>query len=171
MLHTLFIITYCTYENFLENIQQSNISLILATLGNYGSNLYFYLFNFGYYYNSDNYERYVECFDGRFVKTANFDLSVCTSTIGLLLASPYGINFHSVEEALTNLKGVQQIHSLRIWSLTLDKVALSVHLVISDVCDNQEILNSATELFRKQFNIFECTVQIEHVKNDIDMKK
>lgn len=82
--------------------------------------------------------------------------------------SPRGIDFLEVADALTNLKGVQRVHNLRIWSLTLNKVALSVHLAIGEECDSQEILKSATKLLRKQFGVFECTIQIENYSNDME---
>lgn len=84
------------------------------------------------------------------------------------LGSPKGINFLDVADSLGNLKGVQRVHNLRIWSLTLDKIALSVHLAVADGFDSQEILKSATKLLRKQYGVFECTIQIENYSNDME---
>ena len=44
--------------------------------------------------------------------------------------TPNHINFEEVKEDLEEIDGVKQAHSLHIWSLTLDKVALAAHLVL-----------------------------------------
>lgn len=49
----------------------------------------------------------------------------------LMEALPKGINFEEVMKILTNIEGVQRVHNLRIWALSLDKVAMSAHVAIS----------------------------------------
>lgn len=45
-------------------------------------------------------------------------------------ASPRNVDYQQVLNDLQAVKGVKRAHGLHIWSLTMDKVALSVHLVI-----------------------------------------
>lgn len=78
------------------------------------------------------------------------------------------MSFTEVAVALQSLHGVVQVHDLRIWSLTTDKVALSVHLAINEHRDSQEILRQATQLLRDRFRVYECTVQIEHYSDAMD---
>ena len=49
-----------------------------------------------------------------------------------LPAAPNNIKYEAVKEDLGKIAGVKQAHSLHIWSLTLDKVALSAHLVLGE---------------------------------------
>ena len=56
---------------------------------------------------------------------------------------------------------VKKVHDLRIWALTMDKVALSAHLAIDSKMDPQIILQEATRLLSEDYDIFESTVQIE----------
>uniref|UniRef100_A0A915I8Q9 Zinc transporter 2 n=1 Tax=Romanomermis culicivorax TaxID=13658 RepID=A0A915I8Q9_ROMCU len=86
----------------------------------------------------------------------------------LMEGSPRSIDFLEVADTLSAIKGVVRVHNLRIWSLTLDKIALSVHLAISDNYDSQDVLKSAMNILRTQFKVYECTVQIEHYSNDMD---
>lgn len=86
----------------------------------------------------------------------------------LMEGSPRSIDFLEVADTLSTIKGVIRVHNLRIWSLTLDKIALSVHLAISDNYDSQDVLKSAMNILRTQFKVYECTVQIEHYSNDMD---
>ena len=43
---------------------------------------------------------------------------------------PNNINYKMMEDDLKELSGVVAIHNLHVWSLTLDKSALAVHLAI-----------------------------------------
>ena len=45
---------------------------------------------------------------------------------------PRNISFHEMKEDLLCLPGVEAVHSLNIWSLTLDKVVVSVHLAVGE---------------------------------------
>jgi len=53
------------------------------------------------------------------------------SYFSLLLAGvPRNISYHEMKQDLLCLPGVEAIHSLNIWSLTLDKVVVTVHLAV-----------------------------------------
>ena len=47
-------------------------------------------------------------------------------------AAPKNIKYEAVKEDLGKIDGVKQAHSLHIWSLTLNKIALSAHLVLGE---------------------------------------
>ncbi|KHJ43627.1 metal tolerance protein 1 domain protein [Trichuris suis] len=81
--------------------------------------------------------------------------------------SPRGIDFTEVIRKLGDINGVAKVHDLRIWSLTMDKIAVSVHLAIYREQNAQEVLLKATTLLRDQYHVFECTVQIEHFSEDM----
>jgi len=54
------------------------------------------------------------------------------SYVSLLLAGvPRNISYHEMKQDLLWLPGVEAVHSLNIWSLTLDKVVVTVHLAVS----------------------------------------
>ena len=44
--------------------------------------------------------------------------------------TPKNIDYEEVKADLNSVDGVRQAHSLHIWSLTLNKTALSAHLVL-----------------------------------------
>ncbi|VDO56176.1 unnamed protein product [Brugia timori] len=62
---------------------------------------------------------------------------------------------------MEQINGVEKVHNLRIWSLTLDKIAISVHLEITPGANAQWILKQTTQMLRDQYNVMESTVQIE----------
>jgi Co/Zn/Cd efflux system component len=45
---------------------------------------------------------------------------------------PSSINYTRVVDDLFQLPGVRNVHSLHIWSLSLQKTALSVHIAIGE---------------------------------------
>lgn len=44
---------------------------------------------------------------------------------------PKGIDFNDVMNIFLSIEGVKRVHNLRIWALSLDKIALSAHIAIS----------------------------------------
>ncbi|EYB91649.1 hypothetical protein Y032_0203g1812 [Ancylostoma ceylanicum] len=48
----------------------------------------------------------------------------------LMEATPRHMDFNAVKEDLSALENVQSVHDLHMWSLNMDKTALSVHLAI-----------------------------------------
>lgn len=66
-----------------------------------------------------------------------------------------------VFDALEKIEGVRKVHDLRIWALTMNRIALSAHLEVDTATDSQLILKNATVMLRKQFGVHETTIQIE----------
>jgi len=79
----------------------------------------------------------------------------------LLEGRPASIDFRSVFDSLEKINGVKKVHDLRIWALTLDKVAISVHLETDGVENSRQILRDTTLMLRNEYNVHESTVQIE----------
>lgn len=49
---------------------------------------------------------------------------------GFFAGAPQGVDFEQVQSLLTSLDSVVAVHNLNVWSLTMDRNALSVHLAI-----------------------------------------
>ncbi|KAF8386072.1 cdf-2 [Pristionchus pacificus] len=80
----------------------------------------------------------------------------------LLEGRPSNIDFSLVFQSLGEIPGVQKVHDLRIWALTMDKVALSVHLEINKDAKAQKVLKATRYMLKNKFSVFESTVQIEN---------
>uniref|UniRef100_A0AC34QL07 Solute carrier family 30 member 2 n=1 Tax=Panagrolaimus sp. JU765 TaxID=591449 RepID=A0AC34QL07_9BILA len=86
----------------------------------------------------------------------------------LLEGRPSSIDFRSVLDSLEQIDGVRKVHDLRIWALSMNKIAISVHLEIDpETSDAQEILRATTTLLRTEFGVHESTVQIEGYQPDL----
>jgi zinc transporter 2 len=84
-----------------------------------------------------------------------------------------------VKDDLQKIKGVKAAHSLHMWSLTMDKAALAVHLAIGSSSvpffsenrssairsdsteDALKIMQKANRMMRYKYNVTFTTVQVE----------
>ncbi|UYV79652.1 UGGT1 [Cordylochernes scorpioides] len=79
----------------------------------------------------------------------------------LMEGTPKNINFEEVDQILSNIPGVQKVHNLRIWSLSLEKSALSAHLTIAPDERPEEVLRTALRELRSRLDMYEVTLQVE----------
>ncbi|XP_064540864.1 uncharacterized protein ZnT33D [Drosophila montana] len=79
----------------------------------------------------------------------------------LMEATPDYMDYGEVQRTFLSIEGVEHVHNLRIWALSISKIALSAHLAIAKDADPQLILEKATTLIHKRYHFFETTIQIE----------
>jgi len=83
------------------------------------------------------------------------------SSVHILLEGvPERLNVRDIRTALSQIDGVESIHDLHIWSLTMDKVSLTVHLVCPARAQ-QEVLEDAMDLLARRFAIYHVAIQCE----------
>lgn len=78
----------------------------------------------------------------------------------LLEGAPKHIDINEIQNALMEISEVKKVHELHVWSISQQRVALSVHIV-SDHHDSQEVLSMVDKLLRQKFNIQHLTIQVE----------
>jgi cobalt-zinc-cadmium efflux system protein len=83
----------------------------------------------------------------------------------LLEGTPAHIDLVAVEEALLQVKGVEAVHDLHVWTITSGMEALSAHIVLRE--DRQPrsatgVLEAVSALLKEKFGIDHSTIQIEH---------
>ncbi|CAH8521504.1 unnamed protein product [Dicrocoelium dendriticum] len=89
-------------------------------------------------------------------------INILRDTLNVLMeATPKGLEFNEVRNALHDVPGVIELHNLRMWSLTMNKTAVAVHLAVDPAADAQGILNNASTLLRKRYLVHEVTIQVE----------
>ncbi|VDK88080.1 unnamed protein product [Litomosoides sigmodontis] len=88
--------------------------------------------------------------------------SVARDSILILMeASPKHINVDEVYNELCAIEGVRDVHSLRVWSLTIDKIAISVHLDTERTCDSRRVVREANEKLKSKHGIHFITIQAQ----------
>jgi Co/Zn/Cd efflux system component len=64
------------------------------------------------------------------------------------------------------VEGVLEVHDLHVWSLSVGKPSLSVHLLVTRE-DAGSVLKEATALLGRRYNIHHSTIQVEREGDDI----
>ncbi|XP_043244704.1 zinc transporter 2-like isoform X1 [Amphibalanus amphitrite] len=89
-------------------------------------------------------------------------LTILKDTLNVLMEGiPKGIDIEQLQAILEGIPGVLKVHNLRVWSLSMDKPALSAHIVIGPDVKPQGVLRQATLLVRERHDFYEMTLQIE----------
>uniref|UniRef100_A0A915CE58 Zinc transporter 2 n=1 Tax=Parascaris univalens TaxID=6257 RepID=A0A915CE58_PARUN len=81
----------------------------------------------------------------------------------LMEAAPRHVDIDALHADLCSIEGVRDVHSLRVWSLTMDKTAISVHLDTEKDCDSNHVVHEANERLRIRHGIKYITVQVQCV--------
>lgn len=88
-------------------------------------------------------------------------------SVGVLMeGAPEGIDPGQVEEDLTAMEGVLEVHDLHIWSLSVGKPSLSVHLLTAD--EATAVLARAKKMLGEKYRIYHTTLQVEKKHDAID---
>jgi zinc transporter 2 len=89
-------------------------------------------------------------------------LNILKDTLRVLMeGTPKHINYEAVKADLVAMEGVKHAHSLQIWSLTLNRTALAVHLALEPGADNQDVLERASCMLKERYGINQTTLQVE----------
>lgn len=96
-------------------------------------------------------------------------LNIMRDAVNILMEGmPDGINFLKVQNTLHSLPHVVRVHNLRIWSLSLDKIALSTHLVIDGKkTSSSQTLKLALRQLKDIHDFYEVTIQIEEFREEM----
>lgn len=97
-------------------------------------------------------------------------------TINILMEGvPSGIEVEALQQALSEISGVSEVHDIHIWTLSSGMHNLSCHLTVSDFTQTGSVLKSAHRIAEHTFHIHHSTFQIEPVDfkdcNDCDEKQ
>lgn len=82
----------------------------------------------------------------------------------LMEGKPDFINLDDVRDELLKLRSVVSLHDLHSWSITSDFPALTVHLVVSEEANRDELLIEVKSLLEQKFHISHSTIQMESEK-------
>ncbi|XP_006862333.1 PREDICTED: zinc transporter 2 isoform X1 [Chrysochloris asiatica] len=85
----------------------------------------------------------------------------------LMEGTPKGVDFTAVRDLLLSVEGVEALHSLHIWALTVTQPVLSVHIAIAQNSDAQAVLKAASARLQGKFHFHTMTIQIEDYSEDM----
>lgn len=82
--------------------------------------------------------------------------------VGVLLeGTPSDVDLEKLRESLAKIEGVAGVHDLHVWSLTSGVNAMSVHAVLAETAEHDDVLARVHEHCTEEFKISHVTVQTE----------
>lgn len=81
----------------------------------------------------------------------------------LMMGVPEGFDINEIAKEIRKIGGVDDIHSIHIWSVDSREIFLSCHLVVSR-SDTDSVLKEVQEKLNDKFGICHTTIQIERGK-------
>ncbi|XP_067888282.1 proton-coupled zinc antiporter SLC30A8-like [Heterodontus francisci] len=79
----------------------------------------------------------------------------------LMEGAPVGLNYNAVKEKILAVNGVETMHSLHLWALTMNRVILSAHVATGDAVNPQQVLKEITQMIFDNFSVHSITIQVE----------
>lgn len=93
-------------------------------------------------------------------------LSLLRESVNLSLdAVPAAIDLDRVERFLAGRDGVSGLHDLHVWPLSTSRVALTVHLVMERMPEDDSFLHRLADDLEHSFGIGHATIQLERAEN------
>lgn len=97
---------------------------------------------------------------GLFILPRTWNLMM--ESVGVLLeGTPADVDIAALRGSLGRVEGVAGIHDLHVWSITSGMNAMSVHAVLADGAEHDDVLTRVHEHCTKKFKISHVTVQTE----------
>lgn len=109
------------------------------------------------------------------VCTLMFSVIVLVTTVTILREAlnvlmegiPHSVDYHQVKRLLLSVDGVARVHDLHIWALSLDKIAVSAHVVLVPGADAMAVRRNASKTIRRSVEVFKLTLQMEEFDEGI----
>ncbi|KAK3753286.1 hypothetical protein QZH41_015235, partial [Actinostola sp. cb2023] len=94
---------------------------------------------------------------------------VVRDSINILFeGTPRNISIADVNRDLGAISHVISHHNLHFWAITAGRNALSAHLVVGSQADANNVLNYATKMLSSKYDLYHCTLQVEHESTKTD---
>mmetsp|Transcript_22371 Transcript_22371/g.55127 ORF Transcript_22371/g.55127 Transcript_22371/m.55127 type:complete len:385 (-) Transcript_22371:591-1745(-) len=98
-------------------------------------------------------------------------VSILRDAVSILMeGTPRNVDLEHLQDDLTLIPGVVELHDLHVWSLSVGKPVLSVHIVAEqeDMARRIRITKTATRICQDHFKILHTTIQIDFSRNQKD---
>ncbi|KAB2606978.1 metal tolerance protein B-like [Pyrus ussuriensis x Pyrus communis] len=89
-------------------------------------------------------------------------VSMLKNIYGILMErTPSEIDITGLEKGIKCIKGVQDIHDLHVWALTVGKTVLACHVTAEPAVSSSQIIDEIRDYCESTYRIHHVTVQIE----------
>lgn len=93
-------------------------------------------------------------------------INLIRNTVDILMeSSPKGIDLELIRDKIVAMDNILEVHDLHAWTLTIDFIAMSGHIVakpgMAKVEDYQDLLKQVRQFLENECNVTHTTLQIE----------
>ncbi|TQE00857.1 hypothetical protein C1H46_013397 [Malus baccata] len=89
-------------------------------------------------------------------------ISMLKNIYGILMErTPSEIDITGLEKGIKCIRGVQEIHDLHVWALTVGKTVLSCHVTAEPAVSSSQIIDEIRDYCESTYRIHHVTIQIE----------
>ncbi|VTR35888.1 cation diffusion facilitator family transporter [Actinobacillus pleuropneumoniae] len=89
----------------------------------------------------------------------------------LMEGAPSNINVNEVQDMLSSIQNVIEVHDLHVWTISSDFPSLSCHIVVNDIQKSAVVLKKAEDILEEQFKIKHTTIQIDGPETQCDIEE
>ena len=87
---------------------------------------------------------------------------ITRDSLSILLDNvPKDLDLDAVKEVVEALPGVEDVHHLHAWSLTMGKNILSTHVLVDNYPDSEPVFQRIQAVLKDEFRIYFSTIQVE----------
>ena len=80
----------------------------------------------------------------------------------LMEGTPDGLSYEFMKKDLLKISGVSSLHDLQIWCISVDKMAVMVHLKVpKEGVDKTKVLHEASRILKEVHKVVKAAVQID----------
>ena len=99
---------------------------------------------------------------GAFILVSAFQ--IMRESVHILMESvPRGVSYGDIEESMTAMPGVRELHDLHIWEIGSHLYSLSAHIIVEDAMLSEygELLRDIKEMLREDHKVLHATLELE----------
>ncbi|MFF3926595.1 cation diffusion facilitator family transporter [Paenibacillus lactis] len=89
----------------------------------------------------------------------------------LMEGAPSNINVNEVQDILSSIQHVIEVHDLHVWTISSDFPSLSCHIVVNDIQNSAVVLKKAERILEEQFKIKHTTIQVDGPETQCDIEE
>jgi len=88
--------------------------------------------------------------------------TILKDTLRILMeGTPAEVSYDSVKKDLLKIHGVSNVHDLQMWCITVNKIAVMVHLQVNKTDENIKVLKEASKILRERYKVSKTAIQID----------
>uniref|UniRef100_A0A8R1IWG3 Cation efflux protein cytoplasmic domain-containing protein n=2 Tax=cellular organisms TaxID=131567 RepID=A0A8R1IWG3_CAEJA len=85
--------------------------------------------------------------------------------------APSNIKVNEVQDMLSSIQHVIEVHDLHVWTISSDFPSLSCHIVVNDIQNSAVVLKKAERILEEQFKIKHTTIQVDGPETQCDIEE